>query len=186
MVDEAKCVEHVTPEEWRRFPVREFDVANESLPGRDESWVVPVTRYRVWDLTARVVGTGLTLANGATVLGVLGSVDLLSPRHNRQFMSVSIYRDGAWYYLLRPVLVDQTTSGPSGLARFLGLSLGDVFPIRYDISDVAIGLPRAVRGEIVLEQRPRPAKEPYWRVRSGWRREGPGLIERLWRRLARR
>jgi hypothetical protein len=37
------------------------------------------------------------------------------------------------------------------LAGFLGLHVEEVFPIRYDISGVAVGLDEVVRGEIPAE-----------------------------------
>jgi hypothetical protein len=47
--------------------------------------------------------------------------------------------------------IDRDRSGPGQLAGLLSLPVADVFPIRYDLSGVAVGHPEVVRGSIDAE-----------------------------------
>ena len=128
----------------------QFDLGAESVPGRDETWVVPVRELPVTSLDGRVVGVTLSLGD-RTVMGLLGNLDLGSPRATREFATLSVWRDGAWFHLARYFDFDHDQRGPAQLAEFLGLSVADVFPIQYDLSGVAVGHPDVIRGRIEVQ-----------------------------------
>lgn len=146
----AKPVTALTADDIVRFPVWEFDTGREALPGRDETWVVPVTGLPVASLAGRVVGVALRFG-GREEVGLLGNIDLGDPRATREFVTLSVSRAGSWFHLARYFDPDRDRRGPDRLAEFLGLPVGDVFPVRYDLSAVAVGHPDAVRGRIDAE-----------------------------------
>lgn len=143
-----KPVDELTVGDLERFSVWEYDLANEGKPGRDETWVKPVKSIPVRDLSNRVVGTRVRLANGKDVWAILSNVCLDDPNEAQEFLGVSIERDGEWFYVARYFDSDYEDRGPEQLAAFLGLPVNDVFPITYDISDLAVGDPQVVRGVV--------------------------------------
>ena len=73
-------------------------------------------------------------------------------RRTRQFIRAWILReDGAWFELAQYHDIGFDKHGPADLAAFLGLDVGKVFPIHYDISEVVVGIPEVVRGTIPAE-----------------------------------
>jgi hypothetical protein len=147
---DAKPVDDLTPDDFARFPVWEFDTDGESLPGRDETWVVPVADLPVASLSGRVVGVALRLG-GRDEVGLLGNIDLADPRSSQEFATLSVWRGGRWFHLARYFDPYRDRSGPRQLAELLGLAVADLFPIRYDLSGVAVGHPESVQGRFEAE-----------------------------------
>jgi hypothetical protein len=86
---------------------------------------------------------------------LLGNIVLQNVRSTDQLLVVSIEKDGRWFQLERLRFApDYENRGPHKLAGFLGLPMEEVFPISYDISDIAVGLPEVVKGDI----RPEPVE----------------------------
>jgi hypothetical protein len=137
-------------EDLARFPVWEYDLGSETRPGRDETWIVPVPDLPVASLSNRVIGVGLRFG-GREVVGLLGNIDLDDPLATREFATLSVWRDGAWFHLARYFDIDRERRGPEQFAEFLSLPVGEVFPVRYDLSDIAVGHPEVVRGRIDAE-----------------------------------
>jgi hypothetical protein len=146
----AKPVTDLTVEDLARFPVWEYDLGGETLPGRDETWVVPVPDLPVDSLSNRVIGVGLRFG-GREVVGLLGNIDLNDPLATREFATLSVLHDGAWFHLSRYFDSDRERRGPEQFAEFLSLPVGEVFPVRYDLSRIAVGHPEVVRGRIDAE-----------------------------------
>jgi hypothetical protein len=151
----AKPVAALTPNDLARHPVWEYDIGHETLPGRDETWVVPVKALPVTDLTNRLASTALRLRNGQVLPGLLGGVSLQDAFCNQQFLGLSIWHDNGWFHLVRRHDSDFPAMGPAALAARLALPLEQVFPIAYDISGWARGLPEVLRGEVTPEPEPR-------------------------------
>ncbi len=146
----AKPLADLVPDDLARFPVWEFDLGGETLSGRDETWVVPVPDLPVAWLSNRVVGVALRLG-GRELVGVLGTIDLHDPVTTREFAVLSMWRGEAWFHLARYFDIDRERRGPKQLAEFLGLTVSEVFPVRYDLSGIAVGHPEVVRGKIDAE-----------------------------------
>jgi hypothetical protein len=89
-------------------------------------------------------------ADGSVIWGVMSNVDTQDSDRTREFLSLSIYRDG-WYHLARYFDPDSERNGPSGLAHFLGLKVSDIFPIAYDLRSVCSGNPDCLAGVIPEE-----------------------------------
>lgn len=147
----AKPVSALTPKDLARFPVWEYDTGHETLPGRDETWVVPVRLLPVEDLSNHVTAASLRLKNGQIIPGLLGCVSLQDAFSTQQFLGVSIWHNDNWYHLPRYYDYDFEENGPTALAALLALPVEQVFPIAYDISRGARGLAEVVRGEILAE-----------------------------------
>ena len=138
----TKRVDELGSKDLDEFPVWTF--VNELL-------VRPVGRIPVRDLSGSLVATRVVLANGTSVRAVLGNIDLANPRATQHFLTLSVDRDGQRFHLARYFDADYSARGPAALARFLGLALGDVFPIAYDIRTLVRGAPEAACGIVPLE-----------------------------------
>ena len=111
----------------------------------------------------RIVGVTLHLANGAEVDGMLCNITLDDLRHTEQFRCVAAFLDdGSIFHLARYYDAEYDRHGPMALAEHLGIELDEVFPISYDISDIATGRPDVVVGQIPLEPRERLTDEERW------------------------
>jgi hypothetical protein len=77
--------------------------------------------------------------------GVLSGIKLQNPRLSKLCLYFIIHVDKRRFLFRRSAPL---ISGPEALAAFLGFSVLEVFPIKYDISAVAIGSPEVLRGEI--------------------------------------
>jgi hypothetical protein len=151
----AKPVAALSPKDLARHPVWEYDIGHETLPGRDETWVVPVKALPVTDLSNRIAFTALHLRNGQVLPGLLGSVYLQDAFRTQQFLGLSIWHENGWFHLVRRYGDEFAQMGPAALAARLTLPVEQVFPIAYDISGWAKGLPEVVRGEVPPEPEPR-------------------------------
>lgn len=147
---DAKPVNDLTPDDLARFPVWEYDNGGESLPGRDETWVVPVPDLPVTSLANRVVGVSV-MHGGRKWIGMLGNLELNDPRSTREFATLSVWCDGSWFHIARYFDIDRERRGPEQLAEGLGLPVSEVFPLRYDLAGVAKGHADVVRGQIDAE-----------------------------------
>jgi len=147
----AKPIAALTPKDLAGHPVWEYDLGHETIPGRDETWVVPVKALPVADLSNRVASTALRLRNGQLLPGSLGCVSLQDAFMNQQFLVLSLWHDNGWFHLARYHDVDFAERGPAFLAACLALPVEQVFPIAYDISRWATGLAEVVRGEVRAE-----------------------------------
>jgi hypothetical protein len=125
----------------------------------DETVVSPVQELPVRSLAGRLVGTTVHLKNGKEKWAVLANLRLSSPYKTKHGLAVWIENDGRWFELARYFDVDYERRGPDQLAAFLGLPLDEVFPIVYDISDVAIGHPDVVKGTILREPEERLSED---------------------------
>lgn len=140
-------VDEVTAVLLKKHPVWEF--VPESVY-RDETYVKPVDRLPVRTLRNRLVATRVTLANGESVLALLGNIDLRDPHPTEHFLTLSVFNDaGKRFHLARYHDADFKTRGPKQLAKFLGLTTSETFPISYDISSVARGSKSCSRGAIL-------------------------------------
>lgn len=145
----AQTIESVSYDALRTGRVWEFLPESED---RDETWIQPVRDIPVTDLSGRLVATEILLANGQKKLALIGNIDLRDPSKNDHFLMLSIVLPtGLRFHLARYHDPTYEAEGPSGLAAFLGLKMGEVFPINYDISSVAKGVSACIKGSILAE-----------------------------------
>jgi hypothetical protein len=136
-----KAAHELLPSDVNGHRVWEFvDDMEAELP--DETYMRPVEELPVDSLSGRLASAHLTLANGHRVLALLGNIDLADPVSTEHFLTISVFSpSGGRFDIARYHDVDYDRRGPVGLAAFLGLPLEAVFPIRYDITDIALGHP---------------------------------------------
>jgi len=149
--------ESLGPIELAKYPVWEYI-------NPDDTLVRPVVDLPVISLRGRIVGTKLKLSNGMEVWAILSNVHLRNIRKHEQFLAVWIIKDGQWCELARYHDVDRNKRSPDRLAHFLGVQIEDVFPLSYDISTVAIGLPEVVHGIINVEPKEKLTREQLVRL----------------------
>jgi hypothetical protein len=151
MIENVKSVDSLRVLDLQAHAVWQY--ANRE--GSDETAVRPVKHVPVANLTGKVVGTQVQLANGEHVWALIGNVDASNPRLTEHFLTLSIERDGRWFTLSRYHDLDYAENGPEALATLFGLPVEDVFPISYDIRKYAKGDAAALSGQIRKEPRER-------------------------------
>jgi hypothetical protein len=134
-----------------KYPVWEFTDTEEG----DGTDVRPIKRLPVATLAGRVVGTRVLLANGQYAWAIIGNLDTNNSQMNEHFVTLSIERKGRWFQLARYHDPDYERRGPTGVARFLGLPVDDIFPISYDVRKFAGGQRAALTGTVLKEPRAR-------------------------------
>lgn len=142
-----KDVGDIVPEDFRLFPVWEFAVDMEELV-ESECVVRPVFDTPVRDMGNRILGTQVVLANGSRIWARIDNLCLDNPAENEHCIDIALFKNGKWFRMGRPTNFDYAAHGPAALARDMGLSLEEVFPIRYDVSAYCVGDPGVVRGTI--------------------------------------
>ena len=137
-----KAVHKLVPSDLASHRVWEFadDIKAELPDETDETYMRPVEELPVDSLSGRLASVLLTLANGHRLLAILGNIDLADPVSTEQFLTLTVFHpSGERFNLARYHDVDYERRGPVALAAFLGMPLEEVFPIGYDISDIALG-----------------------------------------------
>ena len=158
----------LVPADIEITPVWEFDLANEV---DSETAVIPVFDLPVDDLSIRIVGTNVCLANGTRMWAGIQNIDPKSAMKTRHLLSLLLYSSGEWIFLARYHDPGQEGYGPAALARKLGLKLDDVFPISYDVSGCCIGDAAALAGVIESDPKDKLGQDEIFRLIVG---EEPG------------
>jgi hypothetical protein len=151
MIENVKPIESLRVLDIQFHPVWEYADGE----GGDETYVRPVGPLPATNLTGKIVGTQVTLANGRYVWALIGNVDASSARLTEHFVTLSVLHGDRWFTLARYHDFDYAERGPEALANFLALSVDEVFPIAYDIQQYATGEIAALKGQILKEPRER-------------------------------
>ena len=146
-----KLVTSLRVSDLERHPVWEFVLE----PNVDDTAVRPVERLPVATLMGKVVGTRVRLANGNHQWGTVCNLDTRNAELNEHFVTLSLEREGRWFHLARYHDFDYPDRGPEAVARFLGLSVDEIFPISYDVREYVEGKPVTLAGTILKEPRVR-------------------------------
>ncbi len=143
-----KAVHELLPSDMTSHRVWEFaDDLEAELP--DETYMRPVEELPVASLSGRLASAQLTLANGNRLLALLGNIDLADPVTTEHFLTVTVFSlSGTRFDLARYHDIDYERHGPAALAEFLSLPLDAVFPMCYDVSDIAVGHPDCLRRSV--------------------------------------
>ena len=112
---------------------------------RDLGTYTPALDLPVDDLESGYVGCNLLLANGSMIRGVISGIYLNDPELTEVTSTLTLIKNGEMFGYRKGLLEPYRSSM---IQEFLSLSLNEIFPIRYDISEIAIGHPDAVRGVI--------------------------------------
>lgn len=147
MKADCKRAEDLTPEDFATYPVWEFTNNDEW----GETVMQPVRYKPVAHLDGRVVGTQVRLANGRSGWATICNLNASHAQSTQHFLTLSIWHKKAWFHLTRYFDVDFDRRGPKALAAALSLPVDSVFPIHYDLTDLARGEAAALRGTIEKE-----------------------------------
>ena len=154
--EEVKAFCNITPSDFQRHPVWEF--AND-IEDVEDVYLRPVDKLPIDSLGNRIVGTTGTLAIGNRIPIILQNIALDNAFKTEHFVTLTAFNDsGDVFPLARYHDLQIDTHGPEQLAAFLGLKVSDVFPISYDISEVATGVHGAVCMKIAASPK-RPLSE---------------------------
>lgn len=134
----------LTVQDFKEFPVWEFTAKHEHIGLDGDLVVIPVRNLPVSSLGGRFVGTEVKLANGCFSMVVLLGINLAKAK---PISGMVFYRDNEMLMIRRTA---SKVPGPEQVAKFLSLRLEDIFPISYDISQIAIGDASAIKGEITI------------------------------------
>jgi hypothetical protein len=165
-----KPVNLLTVEDLQAAPVWEF--SGEEY-GVDETYVSLVEELPVSDPRGKVFGTQVQFANGSRAWATLGNIRPDDPRHTQHVLVLSIERNGEWFHLARYHDFDFDRRGPDALSRFLDLPIDEVFPISYDIRELAHGDPAALAGRVLKEPTERLSRREISRRAIARRRARP-------------
>ena len=132
------------------YPVWEH-VYNDECNG-EETCVTPVVSIPVSTFDNRIFGLQVTFNNGEDYWAIIGNVDVNSKMRTYHLMSVNVWIASCWFPLARYFDVEYDIYGPAQLASRSGLTIADVFPIRYDFSQLVINPKIETRG--VIEEKP--------------------------------
>ena len=155
-----KNVEALTAQDLEHAPVWRFVHA----PALGDTVVGPVKRLPVQDLTGKIVGSRVRLANGTSRWAMLGNVGVDKPEMTEHWLTLSLEDQGRWFHLARYHDPAYERFGPQALAAFLGLPVEEVFPISYDITAVVNGPPAALKGTVEKEPKVRLARAQIVRM----------------------
>jgi hypothetical protein len=140
-----KDVGQLTEADIRVHPVWEFNTVREEM---GETVMSPITNLPVKHLIGRLVGTEVVLACGVTWPALLGSLDLQDPAPNEHLLTITFMKGlERCHFGMDPCISVSAQS----VAKFLGYSVEQIFPIHFDISEWCIGHTKSVRGSILQE-----------------------------------
>jgi hypothetical protein len=151
MIENIKPVELLTVADLEAHPVWEYVNGDEFL----DTLVRPAKEIPVESDFRKEIGAQVRLANGLQVWALIANVDATNPRIAEHCLALSIERGGKWFFLARYHDLDFATQGPEALARFLGLTVDDVFPISVDVRKYVQGDPAALAFVVLKEPRER-------------------------------
>jgi hypothetical protein len=142
-------VTELTPASFRRTRVWEY--TDDDASGNAELAVQPVSATPVLDTRNRLIGVDVRLADGSALPAMLANLDPRDAAATQHFLTVSVWTGERWFHLARYHDITYKRDGPAALAAALGRTVAEVFPIGYDVTDIVVGEPAALRGEIVAE-----------------------------------
>jgi hypothetical protein len=149
MIEYVKPVEALTVVDLKVAPIWEY--TNRDGPG--ETMVRAVNEFPVRNLSDKLIGAPVRLANGTEMWALIGNVDSRNTRLTEHSLTLSIERGGEWFFLARYHDFDYARRGPDALSQFLGLTVDEIFPISFDLRRYAEGDESALRATVEKEPR---------------------------------
>jgi hypothetical protein len=108
----------------------------------------PVKKLPVEHLENRIVGTKVALADGTITWAILSNISATEKLRNTHFLNASINCNGSWFDLARYHDSDFERRNGDVLAKKLGKSIEQVFPIVFDVSSIVSGEKSVLKDEI--------------------------------------
>ena len=126
---EPKNVQSLTAEDFQSHPIWQYE--NNDRSG--ESLVRPIVKIPVKNLTGKIIGIQIRLADGTFAWVLAGNIIVDNARLTSHFLTISVEHKGRWFNLARYHDHDILERGPMALAAFLGKKVDEVFPFLLDI-----------------------------------------------------
>jgi hypothetical protein len=148
-----KLFHDITFEEFKKHPIWTF------LQMDDESgdwWMLAEDKFPLKAPVFTYICIPVRLANGKEVWAKIQNIDFNNAAITEEFLCIELEKDGRWHHLTEYNLNDK---GPDNLAKFLGMSVDDVFPITYDLRPYVAGDEYPVVGKIYKTPRIRRTDE---------------------------
>ena len=102
--------------------------------------------------TGALVGCVFRLSSGRSVRGYLSNLSPENPELMKHFLAFSAFHeDGRVFHLSRYHDFDYSEYGPDALAKFLGFSRSEIFPISWDARGITKIGDEHLKGEITEE-----------------------------------
>jgi len=166
---DEKAYTNLTVEDLRLHPVWEMILDSDD---EGDLLVRPIDELPVTDLGNRLVGVDFLLADGTKRFGILDNVCLRDPVANSHFASGSFITRSGWFHLARYFDLTYDRYGPQQLAKVFEKPLAHVFPISYDIADVAVGNSTVLRGVLKAVPDERLTEDEIMRLAVSTTRRG--------------
>jgi len=147
-----RTVDTISIEDILAYPVWKFSKQEPFL-------ITPVKKTPCKNLTGRIVGTEVVLADGTRVWALIGNIDPENTQLTEHFITISILSNNKWFHLSRYHDYDYKDNGPEKLSEFLKKSIEDIFPISYDIRTILKAESSAAYGKIQKEPNKKLSRE---------------------------
>lgn len=151
-----KRIDDLIPADLGEYPIWEFVSSSRKVGGLA---VRPIRRVPVRQMSGKIVGTLVILANGSRIWALIGNIDEAEPQLTLHFLTISVFHGDRWFPMARYHDYDYNERGPRALAEFLKLTVDEVFPISYDIRDFCIAKSGVLVGKIEAEPTERLTRE---------------------------
>ena len=141
---EVRTPSRIGPKVLAKHPVWEF-LNDDEHPAGDTA-MRPVLKLPVERFDGRLFGTFVTLADGSRLPAAISDLAFGPKKYRHHFRSLTVFAKGRRFHLAKYFQFWYDTQGPNALAAFLNKRKKDVFPILYDLSDLAVGPVDVIRG----------------------------------------
>ena len=148
-IKEIRIPTRIGPKLLAKYPVWEF--LNDDEHPLGDTAMQPVSDLPTRQFDGRIFGTIVTLADGSLFPATIADLNFGPKKYRSHFRSLTLFAKGKRFHLANYFQLRYQEQGPAALAAFLGKTTEEVFPISYDISDIAVGPSDVVRGQFKAE-----------------------------------
>ena len=146
---EVRTPSKIGPKVLAKHPVWEF-LNDDEHPAGDTA-MRPVEKLPADHFDGRLFGTTVRLADGSLLPAAISDLGFGPKKYRHHFRSLTVFAKGRRFRLAKYFQLWYDSEGPDALAAFLKKKRKEVFPISYDISQLAVGPADVVRGTFEAE-----------------------------------
>ena len=136
--------EQIGPKVLARYPV--WESLNDDEHPVGDTAMRAVVKLPVRSFECRLFGTTVTLADGTRYAAAIYNLDFGIKKYRHHFRSLTVFAKGRRFHLANYFQFCYKDRGPDALAAFLKKKKKEVFPITFDISDIAVGPQGVIKG----------------------------------------
>ena len=151
----VKRVWDISVDDLSKYPVwnqLDFDEQGEMLVSPE----IALPTILSWRM---LVAIQVELASSEKIWALMGNISPAGEDAFENLIKISFRLGEKWFHLARHFDPEYPRLGPEALARAVGLSLSDVFPIRYDIRPYFIDAPHYFSGALQIHPRTKLTRE---------------------------